>query len=108
MEREGGKGPEKHGHARARLGGINDGRGGAEGSVSSTCSQQLHDGVEDVKELRAVLRLRGIRQWYSDAVDFSVAAAAHLRLPLARWRGLGGNGMAREREGVRCRLGLHM
>jgi hypothetical protein len=39
---------------------------------------RLHGEVEDVEELRAVLRLRGIGQWCTNSVGFSVAAAAHL------------------------------
>jgi hypothetical protein len=33
--------------------------------------------------LRVVLQLKGIRQWCSGLVGFSVAAAAHLWLPLS-------------------------
>jgi hypothetical protein len=70
--------------------------------------KQLPGEVEDVEGLKAVLWLRGIGQWCSDLVGFIVAVAALLRSPLARWRGQGGNEMAREREGVRCRHDLHL
>jgi hypothetical protein len=59
-----------------------------------------HGDVGDVEELRAVLRLRGIGQWCSDLVGFSVAAAAHLRSPFSR----GGEEQRREwqERGMEC------
>jgi hypothetical protein len=68
----------------------------------------LHGEVKDVEELRAVLRLRGIRQWCSGSVGFSVAAAAHLRLPLSlsgEEQG-GRSGMEWRERGREC--GVHM
>jgi hypothetical protein len=64
----------------------------------------LHGEVEDVEELRAVLQLRGIGQWCSDSVDFSVAATVSPPVvALAWWRRTGKKGMARERSVVSTR-----
>jgi hypothetical protein len=42
--------------------------------------------VEDVEGLKAVLWLRGIGQWRSGLVVYTLTVTVHLWSPLARWR----------------------
>jgi hypothetical protein len=58
----------------------------------------LHGEVGDIEELKVQLRLRGIRRWCSNVVDFLVVAAGSppVAAPLDGEE-QGGDGMARER-----------